>query len=229
MRSANSGAATRSTHATKPLARASARRASTRAAISDSVFQLAAPRSDAAKNKTIVATKVRRWPKVSTSHAVASIDVVVAARKPVATHCNESWPMLNSRISAGNATLTMVAARMVETVATIVVATTHGRRRIAEGVAESCGAPGIGASSIRRGEALGEDGFHRQRPPGERERKVREGIPDPAAANTLGQRVEPGQAQQQARDRRCIDAPRRALQRRLALAPHADGADCGAG
>ena len=115
---------------------------STRAAMSDSVFQLAAPRSDAEKNKTIVATKVRRWPKVSTSHAVASIDVVVAARKPVATHCNESWPMLNSRISAGNATLTMVAARIVETVATIVVATTQGRR---EGVAESSGTPGIGS------------------------------------------------------------------------------------
>ncbi len=62
----------------------------TRAAISDSVLQLSAPRSDAARNTTMVATNVARWPKDSTSHDVASIVVVIAARNPVATHCSES-------------------------------------------------------------------------------------------------------------------------------------------
>src|SRR5208282_250898 len=88
----------------------------------------------------MVTTNVVRWPKDSTSHEVASMVVAVAARNPVATHCSESWPTWNSLIIAGKATLTMVAARMVETVPTIVVATIQARR---------CAAAGM--VSVRRG------------------------------------------------------------------------------
>jgi len=62
------------------------------AEISDVVFQLAAASSDAPRKTAIVPMNVRRSPKLSVSHAVASIVAVVAARKPVATHCSVSCP-----------------------------------------------------------------------------------------------------------------------------------------
>jgi len=76
-----------------------------------------------------VATNVVRSPKDSISHADVSIVVVVAARKPVAIHCSVSWPIASSRISAGNATLMIVAERIVEIVPSITVATTSSRSR----------------------------------------------------------------------------------------------------
>jgi hypothetical protein len=39
---------------------------------------------------------------------VGSIDSVIAAMKPAATHCARSWPMAKWRIRSGTATLTMV-------------------------------------------------------------------------------------------------------------------------
>ena len=62
----------------------------TRAAINAPVFQATAPSSEAARKTASVTMNVFRWPKDSTSHAVASIVDVVAARNPVAIHCSES-------------------------------------------------------------------------------------------------------------------------------------------
>ena len=70
---------------------------------------------------------------VPASHAVPSIVAVVAARKPAAIHCSVSWPTWNSSISAGNATLTIVEARIVDTVPSIIVATTSARVVLAVG------------------------------------------------------------------------------------------------
>ncbi len=105
----------------------------TRAAISDCGFHAAAASSDAPRNRPIVATYVPRSPNAWISHAVASIVAVVAARNPAATHCSVSCPTWNSAISAGNATLTIVAARIVEIVPSIIVVTTSAREGSSRG------------------------------------------------------------------------------------------------
>ncbi len=83
--------------------------------------------------------------------------------------------MLNSRIIAGKATLTIVAARIVETVPTMTVATTQARRCAAAEMA-----------LVRQGS--GES----RRASGDGEHDVGEFIPDVALTDALGQRVDPG-------------------------------------
>jgi len=95
--------------------------------MSDAGLQLTAATSEAARNSVIAPMNVARSPYDSASHAVPSIVAVVAARKPAAIHCSVSWPTWNSSISAGNATLTIVEARIVDTVPSIIVATTSAR------------------------------------------------------------------------------------------------------
>src|SRR5437764_8787662 len=113
--------------------------------------------------------------------------------------------MLNSSSSAGNATLTMVAARIVATVPTIAAATTRARRWSEAG------------RTLDRRELAGRG----KRPHAERERGVGELVPHIAAADALGQRIEPREADEQRPERRGIDAPRRPLQCTLTPAPHA--------
>jgi hypothetical protein len=65
---------------------------STLARIARSTLGLAPPRSEANMNSANENRKVLRCPRVLTSHAVASMVALVAARNPVDIHCTVSCP-----------------------------------------------------------------------------------------------------------------------------------------
>src|SRR5689334_4078508 len=187
---------------------------STRAAMSAVGLQLAAASSDAARKTLIVAVNVARSPNVSISHAVVSIVAVVAARKPAATHCSVSWPTRNSAISAGNATLTIVAARIVEIVPSITVVTTS--KRDGAGFTSSAASLPLAFLSSPGGEMAGVRGTRAQR-----ERDVYECIPRVAVAESLGERVELRELRKERQQIGLLQPTCGTFERGLPLAPYA--------
>src|SRR5436190_4270827 len=195
----------------------------TRAAISHCALELAAASSDAARNSAIVPTNVERSPIVSTSHAVASIVAVVAARKPAATHCSVSCPTRNSAINAGNATLMMVAARIVEIVPIIIVVTILARDGVGVSDALTRLSPDPSAPAAPSRARPSSDGrfddVEGNRPARELERQRHERVPRVALAQPLGERIERCQRVEQPFDLCRRDPPDRTFECALALAP----------
>src|SRR5438270_9462192 len=120
-------------------------------------------------------------------------------------------------MSAGNATLMIVAARIVDTVPIMTVATTHARCRVPTWNAGVCSAPVTG-SVLARANASGSGG---QGPPGEREGELAQFIPDVAAADALGERIELCEPREQRGNRGRFYPACGKLHRGLAPAPHA--------
>ena len=71
--------------------------------------------------------KVARTPIASFSHALSSMDAVIAARKPVDIHWTWSCPMPKTPMMSGKATLTTVDDSTTVIVAIMVVVMTSHR------------------------------------------------------------------------------------------------------
>jgi len=98
-----------------------------RAAMTISMLSAKTPMKEPSTKTVMPNWYVPRRPIWRTNQSAISIAVVVAARKPDASHCAVSWPTPNAPITPGMATLTIVVARIVEIAPTVTVIVTSQR------------------------------------------------------------------------------------------------------
>ena len=85
---------------------------STRATIRTFSSGAMPPSTEPSVNSASAARMLPRWPNARSAQSVSSMVAVMAARKPVDSHCASTWLMPNAPMTSGIATLTMVADRI---------------------------------------------------------------------------------------------------------------------